>query len=230
VKHVGATRDQKMAALERFAGDDTSGTQKRFWEPSNTGIVTPRSRIAAAAATLELPDDFTVVEHDRPQDGMSRSIRLRDRRTGTEVSPTQVGSGVSQVLPIVLESVDSGAGPVLVEQPELHLHPRLQADLADLSIETACRSYEDYEEELLNPRKQWILETHSEALMLRLQRRIREGRLKSDDVCVLYVQPGAEDGSRILRLRLDELGELIDEWPDGFFEESYNEIFGSRRQ
>jgi hypothetical protein len=61
--------------------------------------------------------------------------------------------------------------------------------------------------------------------MLRLQRRIRERRIRAEDVSVLYVEPSAE-GSRIRVLRLDEDGEFIDEWPHGFFEERYQELFG----
>ncbi len=72
---------------------------------------------------------------------------------------------------------------------------------------------------------QWIVETHSEAIVSRLQRRIREGRLSSNDVSVLFVEPSAE-GSRIIPLRLDEKGQFIDEWPGGFFEETYWDLFG----
>ena len=72
---------------------------------------------------------------------------------------------------------------------------------------------------------QWIVETHSEALLLRLQRRIREGKLSPTSVSVLYVQPAGRNGAEILRLRIDASGEFVDEWPDGFFEESYREMF-----
>ena len=74
--------------------------------------------------------------------------------------------------------------------------------------------------------KQWIVETHSELLILRIQRRIREGSLNPSDVSVLYVNPNAPDaeGSTISRLRLDEKGDFIDEWPDGFFEDGFGEL------
>jgi predicted ATPase len=61
--------------------------------------------------------------------------------------------------------------------------------------------------------------------MLRLQRRIREGLIQRQDVCVLYVR-GTGAGSDIMELRLDENGEFIDEWPDGFFDDGYLEIYG----
>ena len=72
--------------------------------------------------------------------------------------------------------------------------------------------------------KQWIVETHSELLILRLQRRIKEGKINSKDVSVLYVRPQGADGSTIQQLRLDEDGGFIDHWPDGFFDEGFNEL------
>ena len=75
-------------------------------------------------------------------------------------------------------------------------------------------------------RKQWIVETHSELLITRIQRRIREGKIKSEDVSVLYVDPDDEysEGSAIVKLRLDENGDFIDHWPHGFFDEAFNEL------
>jgi predicted ATPase len=73
---------------------------------------------------------------------------------------------------------------------------------------------------------QIIAETHSEYLLLRLQRRIREGLIKNTDVSVLYVDTLPDGTSTVQHLRLDEDGSLIDEWPGGFFEERYNEMFG----
>ena len=72
---------------------------------------------------------------------------------------------------------------------------------------------------------QWILETHSEALISRIQRRIRQGLVDPKQVSVVFVEPGPE-GSRLIPLRLNESGEFIDEWPGGFFEETYWDLFG----
>jgi hypothetical protein len=62
--------------------------------------------------------------------------------------------------------------------------------------------------------------------MLRFQRRIKEKVIPPDFLSVLYVEPTIF-GSRILRIGLDQDGEFTDEWPDGFFEEGFNEIFGA---
>lgn len=147
---------------------------------------------------------------------------LTDIRTNVRVAPSDVGFGIGQLLPIIVEGIlanERGQSPrlVCVEQPEIHIHPRLQAIMADFFINTS----------LIKNKKsgvQWILETHSESLMLRLQRRIRDKTIKPEDICVLYVDHQGERGSSIQELRLDECGEFIDLWPDGFFVENYTEM------
>ena len=146
------------------------------------------------------------------------TIALTDKRTDTQVTLADVGYGINQILPVIIEGVASQESSILcVEQPEIHLHPRLQANIADLMIDTIADEP--------GKRKQWIVETHSELLITRLQRRIREGKLKVEDVSVLYVDPDAEytEGSAIIPLRMDENGDFIDHWPHGFFNEAFNE-------
>ncbi|MYC06243.1 MAG: DUF3696 domain-containing protein [Chloroflexi bacterium] len=144
------------------------------------------------------------------------TIALKDEHTKTRVTLADVGFGINQLLPVIIEGIASPEDSIIcVEQPEIHIHPRLQAHLADLMIDTIA-------DEPVK-RKQWIVETHSELLILRLQRRIREGEINSEDVSVLYVNPG-QNGSTIEVLRLDEEGDFIDAWPHGFFDEGFNEL------
>ncbi len=146
-----------------------------------------------------------------------RELVLVDQRTNTVVTHRDVGIGISQVLPVLVMAFGSQGKLLAMEQPEIHLHPALQAELGDVFIEAA-----------LGDRKNtFILETHSEHLILRLMRRIREGRLSPDDVGVIFVEPLAR-GSRFVELRIDEDGDFIDEWPGGFFEESFHEKFTGR--
>ena len=145
------------------------------------------------------------------------------------VAPSDVGFGIGQLLPILVQAVvanRSRGAITCVEQPEIHLHPKLQAHLADLFIETSGAGNTGMEDESARSEHQWIVETHSEALMLRLQRRIREGKVDPNQVAVLYVER-VPDGtsSTVTQLRLDEHGDFIDEWPEGFFEEGFDEIF-----
>jgi predicted ATPase len=145
------------------------------------------------------------------------AVILTDLRSGVEVSPADVGFGISQILPIVVEALARQRSVICVEQPEIHLHPALQSQLADLLIESTA------EEGRAN---QFLVETHSEHLVLRMQRRIREGSLSADRVKVIYVDQVEGGTSRCSLLRLDKHGDFLDEWPHGFFEERLDEILG----
>lgn len=143
------------------------------------------------------------------------TLRLTDKRTQVTVSPLDVGFGISQILPIVVQSLLAEGRVVCVEQPEIHLHPRLQAEFGSL-LADAIRAKRP---------NQFIIETHSEHLILRLQRLIRRGTLKPEDIAVIHVRK-TEEGSVATELRLDDQGEFIDRWPEGFFEEGFAERFG----
>ena len=147
-----------------------------------------------------------------------------DRRSNTIVSHRDVGIGVSQVLPVLVSAYASQKQIIAIEQPEIHLHPALQADLGDVFIQSA----------LGEGKNRFLIETHSEHLLLRVMRRMREttnGRLPEGvpsispkDVCVLFVEP---DGSHsiVREMPLNENGELVKAWPGGFFEEGLREVF-----
>lgn len=147
-----------------------------------------------------------------------------DRRSNTIVSHRDVGIGVSQVLPVLVSAHASKKQIIAIEQPEIHLHPALQADLGDVFIQSALGEGEN----------KFLIETHSEHLLLRVMRRMREttnGRLPEGvpsispkDVCVLFVEP---DGSHsiVREMPLNENGELVKAWPGGFFEEGLREVF-----
>jgi hypothetical protein len=142
------------------------------------------------------------------------SLVLKDRKTSVKANILDVGFGISQVLPVVVQSMLSQSKLVCIEQPEIHLHPRLQADLGSLFVECIRKPYEN----------RFLIETHSQHIMLRLQKLIRIGQLRPDELTVLYVDRG-EEGAKCIELRLDSNGDFIDEWPGGFFEEGYSEIF-----
>jgi predicted ATPase len=148
------------------------------------------------------------------------AMHLKDTRSKVELAPSDVGFGIGQLLPIIVQGLVSEGRILCVEQPEIHLHPRLQAHLADYLIATSI----PLTGQTRRVTNQWIVETHSESLVLRLQRRIREGVISPQHVSILYVRSLDDGASEIVRLRMDETGEFIDAWPDGFFEEAYNEL------
>jgi hypothetical protein len=140
------------------------------------------------------------------------SMRLIDKISNVSVSPLDVGFGISQILPIIVQSLISKNSIICIEQPEIHIHPRLQTVFGTFLAE--C----------IKEKNQFIIETHSEHILLRLQRLIKEGVLTNNDISVIYVQRTSV-GSKCLELRLDKDGDFLDEWPDGFFDEAYKEVF-----
>ena len=154
------------------------------------------------------------------------SLSLVEKKTGVDVSPKDVGFGIGQILPILVQGILSENKILFIEQPEIHIHPRLQAELGSFFAEMAGKNSPDpepgLEEEYGN---QFIIETHSEYLILRLQKLIRKGELRKEDVAVIYCDK-TPDGTVATELRLNDKGEFIDPWPQGFFEESFKEMFG----
>lgn len=147
-------------------------------------------------------------------------LHLVDTKLGVEVSFKDVGTGLSQVLPVIATLVNesskpksnsvigprNGNTPVLIEQPELHLHPRMQAELADLFIDNSCAKSPT------NP--QIIVETHSENLILRLQKRVREQKIQAADISILYVNKDTDGISQLKQLDLDSNGDFISNFPE----------------
>ncbi len=156
-------------------------------------------------------------------------IALLDFEKGILVAPGDVGVGISQMIPVIVASLRTQDGILGIEQPELHIHPAIQVGMGDLFIKAAS----DDEEKLTSGRT-LLIETHSEHIMLRLLRRIRETTadelppgvtgLKADDLSVIYVERG-DGGVRFRPLRVDDEGEFRDRWPHGFFEERAGELF-----
>lgn len=156
-------------------------------------------------------------------------IALRDFERGILVAPGDVGVGISQMVPVIVAALRKQDGVLGVEQPELHIHPAIQVGMGDLFIRSAAS-----DPDRLSPGKTLIIETHSEHIMLRLLRRIREQTegelppgtlgLTTEDLSVIYVESGVE-GVRFRRLRVAPDGDFVDRWPQGFFEERVEELF-----
>jgi|GEM_PF-1329968 len=152
---------------------------------------------------------------------------------GVSRHPQEVGEGITQVVPVIVAFVKAALDNsiVAIEQPELHLHPSLAARLGDMFVSTMFNN----KDMAYRNGAQCLIETHSEHLILRILRRIRQttdGELpehippvKPDDVCVLWVD-NLGDGTTFKRLRIDGRGEFIDRWPQGFFREREEDLFG----
>jgi predicted ATPase len=139
-------------------------------------------------------------------------VRVQKTAHSANVAITDIGFGVSQVLPIlVLCYYVPENSTILLEQPEIHLHPSVQSGLADIFIDVAK-----------NHSVQIIFESHSEHLLRRLQRRIAEEEIASSDAS-LYFCNILDSGSSIQELSLTEYGEIAN-WPQDFFGDEIGEI------
>ena len=165
-------------------------------------------------ATMEVPYEIRVRQLESQETLGSILHMSLVNRAGLVLSPSDVGVGYSQVLPLITQAVVSKSDLVCVEQPELHLHPAMQARLGDVFIDAA----------LGGNNVQFLIETHSESLMLRILRRIREGRLSPDDVSVLYIDQDKNGISHVVDLEINRAGDFVTAWPHGFFDERLDEI------
>lgn len=147
-------------------------------------------------------------------------VLVKTHARASEVKITDVGFGVSQVLPALVQAFYCPPNSTIwMEQPEIHLHPQVQAELADVFI-SATKARENGKERNV----QLIVESHSEHFLNRLQRRVAEGELTPDDVAVYFCRK-AGAATELEPLRLNMFGE-IENWPDNFFGDEMADISG----
>ena len=172
--------------------------------------VTLEQYVAQWLKELGLIHDFRVAA--LTADNPIFEVRVRKSARSPEVLLTDVGFGVSQILPVLVLCfyVPEGA-TVILEQPEIHLHPRVQSGLADVLIDAWKKRG-----------IQILLESHSEHLLRRLQRRVAEEQIPQDAVGLYFCKAG-DQGSEIRTLDLDLYGNIRN-WPDDFFGDDFGEI------
>jgi predicted ATPase len=209
-RDVGLRGEKAIDAILAATADDEMRNRR------HKGRLRPfQEMIAYWLQEMGLIYDFKVVELAK---GSSRwHAKVQVRRNGTEALLTDVGFGVSQVLPVVtlLQYVPEGS-TVILEQPEIHLHPLAQAHLADVILNAA-----------LHRNVQVIVESHSEHLLLRLQRRVAEAEVSNEDLKLYFCD--APDGTAILKpLSLDLLGS-IDNWPEHFMGDAFGETYATEK-
>lgn len=148
------------------------------------------------------------------------SYTIWDYKNDISVLPNEIGTGVSQLMPLIVAAINQKGGLVACEQPELHLHPRVQVAIGDLLIQNT---------EHVN----YLIETHSEHLILRLLKRIRQNTdnelpegfkaFTKEEIAINYLEPSKE-GVKVKKIRIDDDGEFKDRWPQGFFSERKDEL------
>ncbi len=130
----------------------------------------------------------------------------------TPVSLIDVGFGVSQVLPVLVQVFYAAAdSSVILEQPEMHLHPAAQSALGDVLLAAVQQN-----------NVQFLVETHSEHLLHRIQRRIAEERLSHEDVALYFVET-TDNRSQLHELTVDTYGNITN-WPQDFFGDEMGDL------
>lgn len=208
--HVGNDGDGAIEAL-------LAGKNRKISRGANKKAYPFQEVVAGWLKRLGLLESFeaTRIAKNRKE----YEVRVRTPNSAKEVDLPDVGFGISQVLPVVVESFYVAPhSTVIIEQPELHLHPKVQTELADLFIE-AIHSRENGTDRAI----QFIIESHSEHFLQRLQRRIAEEELAPEDVAIYFCEADAQ-GSKLRELKVNLLGE-IDGWPENFFGDPMADLY-----
>jgi hypothetical protein len=171
---------------------------------------TLEERVAHWLKDLGLIHDFKV---ERIAEGSNLyQVRVQKTYSSAEVLITDVGFGVSQILPVLVLCYYVPEGSIiLLEQPEIHLHPSVQSGLADVLIDV-----------VKNRHVQVVVESHSEHLLRRFQRRVAEQQIDVADTA-LYFCEVMEGGSKLTELEVDLFGN-IKNWPKDFFGDEFGEM------
>jgi len=244
----GHLREKVSRELERLNVGYAVVTRKR-----KTTVYQPRSN-SEANSTNDFPVEFESDDYE---------LAFKDLQSNVTVSQHDIGYGISTIVPMLVAFSGFNGKIVSTEQPELHIHPRLQTELGDLILQSTFGPSElekpcgpisveldlsgntiDYISDQASSFQgnQLFIETHSEHLILRILRRIRETTeneldgwpedlrlahpegIRPEDVAVLYVEPGKE-GSEVIRIPVTEDGDFAQPWPSGFFTERARELF-----
>ena len=135
------------------------------------------------------------------------TLGLRTSNATEFHKPVHTGFGLTQVLPIVVAALSATKGDIiLIENPEVHLHPAGQAIMGQFLSEVAGAGI------------QVIVETHSDHVLNGVRRAVKARRLDSEQVAIHFFRPPSDDAPQALSPALDDSGN-IDDWPDGFFDQ-----------
>lgn len=234
ISYLGPLR-RPWDRVERIASDADGTSTGTRGEQSLTVLAKDpavRRRVNDALRHLETGYELEVNEWTGPTSDVIGRIAptmlvpsLRHLASDVSISPSDAGFGLSQLLPILIEAERRRRSLICIEQPELHLHPRMQARFGEVLARMVRGGQQN----------RFLIESHSEHLILRLQRLIRGGNvLGPDDVQILYVDNQEYDeatdvfhptiSSRVTPIRLARNGNFIDPWPGGFFGERWEEL------
>lgn len=171
------------------------------------------THISAWLQKMKLAHSFSL--ESQGDDGKDYEIRIRKNAESPAVTLVDMGYGLSQFLPVLVLCYYVPEGSTLIlEQPGIHLHPMVQSQLADLLIEVVTKR-----------NLQVIVESHSEHLLVRLQRRIAEGKISKDKIGLYFCRNDEAEGvSTLDPLYVDRVGNIRN-WPENFFGDVMGDMF-----
>ncbi|WP_144735001.1 AAA family ATPase [Extensimonas perlucida] len=145
------------------------------------------------------------------QQGRSNRYELVIHRDGVACNLRDVGIGVSQVLPVLVVAYFAPKGStIILEEPEIHLHPLAQSVLAEMFVEISQQRG-----------VQFVVETHSEHLFRRMQTLVAKQTVSTDEVALYFVERTGKS-AQLRTLQIDEFGR-VSNWPEGFFGDALGE-------
>lgn len=209
--HVGLKGERAVEAI-LAAGD------RAFNFKANQRLMILSELVAQRLKSMGLINEFKI--QPLAEGRKEHEVLVKTSLNSAWVKLTDVGFGVGQVLPVIVESFYVPPRSIVIyEQPEIHLHPKVQSELADLFID-AVNAREDGE-----PRNcQFIIESHSEHFLHRLQRRIAEGRIAAEDVALYFVSTVETTGEAYIEpLKVDTFGNILN-WPENFFGDEMEDL------
>jgi len=238
IRHIGPLRNWPERIYFSTGGKpNTVGlkgefTQDIIWRDKRIGHESLIKSINEWLKKIKLNCEIEVVPL-----GVGEIYQLRVKENDISVNLADVGFGLSQVLPIVTECINFSISGIekktrlggktyipylgeekievnrllLIEQPEIHLNPKIQAELGDFFVKIAKRN------------RALLIETHSEHIISRIQRRVVDGLLKPEDVVIYFFSKhDTINKSKIKKISILPTG-AFSYWPDGFFQEDYED-------
>jgi predicted ATPase len=206
---VGYSGENTVAAILASRGRKINFGYKKATKPLERIV-------AESLKRMGLIEDFKVNAISKKR--QDYEVKLRTKGSKDWVDLPDVGFGISQVLPVLVQCFYAPPGSIiLMEQPEIHLHPSAQSALADVMIDV-INSREDGKDRNI----QLIIETHSEHFLRRLQRRIAENTVSQEKMSA-YFADITKTPVTLGPLQIDIFGNILN-WPENFFGDEMGDI------
>ena len=199
IRYIGPLRDKSKRFYDNAFSDEVGYSGER-----TVPIMLNNKKIFDLTSDLlkkmEVIEDISVSK----QDNEKIILKFKTKNIKEEVNFADVGCGFSQVLPVIIESIQSTSDSLLlIEQPETHIHPKFLLQITDFIVDTYTQQTEN------NNRKKIILETHSIYILERIRTHLLEGKLKRNDINIYYIEPKENGfGSCIEEILIESDGRL----------------------